>query len=94
VISETALSMLPISSGVSFTAAAPTFSSGRCSFVVPVDRNDPRLPGQQPGDRDLSRRRLLPGSQLAELTCARLTRSASVRGMGGANGVARMRARW
>src|SRR5260370_639753 len=35
VIPETALSMLPISSGVRFTAAAPTFSSRRCSFVVP-----------------------------------------------------------
>ena len=48
-------------------------------FCGAGDRNDPRLPGQQPGDRDLGRRRLLPGSQLAEQIDHRLVRLSGLR---------------
>ena len=49
------------SSGVSSRAAAPRFSSRRWSFVVPGIGHDPRLLGEQPGERDLGRRRLFSG---------------------------------
>ena len=41
-------------------AAAPMFSSTRASLVVPWDRNNPRLVGEQPRERDLSGCLLLP----------------------------------
>ena len=54
-----ARSISPRSSGVSSTSAAPRFSSRRCKLGCAWDRNNPRLLGNQPGERYLSGCRLL-----------------------------------
>ena len=79
VIFEAALSISRRSSDVSSTAAAPMFSSRRVQLRGARDRNDPRLLGKQPGERDLSRCRLLPFCDLAKQINQGLIRFPSLR---------------
>ena len=55
------------------------FSSSRCHLRRAWDRDDPRLLGQQPGERDLRGRRFLPFPDAAEQINQGLIRLQSLR---------------
>ena len=64
---------------MSSIAAAAMFSSSRCELGGARDGNDPRLLRQQPGERDLRRRRALLPANLLEQIDHRSVRLARLR---------------